>query len=64
MFFKKKKKKKLVDRIVMGIIIGGAVGSVIGLSKNKKAKKFIKDKGEDIYAKGKDIIEDIKDKEE
>ncbi|MCP4523322.1 MAG: hypothetical protein GY828_03820 [Candidatus Gracilibacteria bacterium] len=42
MFFKKKKEStsKKIDKLVTGIIIGGAVASMIGLSKTQKGKKI------------------------
>lgn len=52
-FFKKRreeeeKKKSTLDKIVMGAIIGTAIGSVIGLTmapkKGKEARGFLKDK--------------------
>jgi len=35
----KSKKRKIIDKLIMGAIIGGAIGSVVGLSiKNKRDK--------------------------
>lgn len=45
MFFKKKKAEKsksTVDKLVTGIIIGGAVASMVGLSKTNKWKEITK----------------------
>ncbi len=46
---KKKKKKGMVDKLVMGAIIGGAIGSVVGMTvapkKGDETRKYIKDKG-------------------
>lgn len=39
----KKKKNSAMDKLVMGAIIGGAIGSVIGASLSPKTKK--EDKG-------------------
>jgi len=59
MFFKKKKEKKSkLDKIVMGVIIGGAVGSVIGISQNKKARKFVKMQGDKIVKQGKTYLKE------
>lgn len=60
MFFKKKKsdpskKKGVVDKIVMGTILGGAIGSVVGITlapkSGKETRKYIKDKGKIAYQK-------------
>ena len=44
MFFRKKKEShtKKIDKLVTGIIIWGAVASMIGLSKTEKWKEVIK----------------------
>ncbi len=47
-----KKITKAVDKLVMGIIIGGAVGSVLGMAfspkSGKENRKLVKNKVEDI----------------
>ncbi|PIE85546.1 hypothetical protein CSA08_01435 [Candidatus Gracilibacteria bacterium] len=46
MFFKKKEKiknhAKGFDKLITGLIIGGAVASVLGLSKTERGKKLSK----------------------
>lgn len=58
----KKKKKGVVDKLVMGAIIGGAIGSVVGMTvapkKGEETRKFIKDKGKEAYEKGKEFVEE------
>ena len=45
----KKKKKGMMDKLVMGAIIGGAIGSVIGMSvapkKGKDTREYIAEQG-------------------
>jgi gas vesicle protein len=60
MFFKKKKKsleKKKDTSIVMGLIVGGAIGSVISLlfapDSGKNTRKKVAKKGRDVYEKSK-----------
>jgi gas vesicle protein len=62
MFFKKKKddldiKKKAgqLDKIITGVIIGGAIGSVLGVTLSDKEKR------EAIKEKSKEFIETQKD---
>lgn len=54
-----KKIGRHLDRLVMGIILGGAIGSVLGLTlapkKGKETRAIIKQKGQDILEKGKYI---------
>ncbi len=65
MFHPQEPKKKntlfrIFDKIIMGIIVGGAVGSVIGMSmapkKGKETRQYLKEKGKEAYEKGKQII--------
>lgn len=54
---KENKPKGKLDHIVMGIILGGAVGSVLGLTlaprKGKETREIIKQKGQQLIEKGK-----------
>jgi len=56
-----KKVGRKVDNLIMGVILGGAVGSVLGLAlapkKGADTRKFIKKKGEEIIDKGKEAGE-------
>lgn len=65
MFFKKKnktikienKKKKSAFSLITGIIVGGAVGSVVSLlfapDKGFQTRKKVSKKGKELYKKGK-----------
>lgn len=60
------KKKKLgwaLDKLVMGVIIGGAIGSVLGMvfapQKGKETRKILKEKGKEIYDKHEGEIKDF-----
>lgn len=62
-FHKKKqeseKKKSKIDKLVMGAIVGGAIGSIVGMSiapkKGKETRQLIAQKSKDIYDKGKEL---------
>ncbi|MBI5413227.1 YtxH domain-containing protein [Candidatus Peregrinibacteria bacterium] len=55
-----------LDKIVMGVILGGAIGSVLGLTlaprKGKETRKMIKEKGGEILNKGKEVVGDAAQK--
>ena len=57
---KSKKQKSNIDKLVMGTIMGVAVGSVIGMSiapkKGKETRELIGQKGKDAYEKGKEMM--------
>lgn len=59
-----KKLGKQIDRLVMGIILGGAIGSVIGLTfaprKGKETREIIKKKGEEFVRDHRETIEGAK----
>lgn len=48
-----------LDKLVMGIILGGAVGSVLGLTlaprKGTETRNILKKKGHELLEKGKDV---------
>jgi len=52
-----------IDKLVMGIILGGAIGSVVGLTlaprKGKETRAIIKEKGEALIEKGKEVSQDF-----
>lgn len=72
MFFRSKdpKEKKLrkIDRLVKGLIIGGAVGSVIGITLAPKAgrdtRKILADSSKFAFDKGKALLDSYTKKEE
>ncbi len=53
------RKKSKLDKLVMGAIVGGAIGSVIGMSiapqKGAETREMLAQKGKDVYAKGKEV---------
>lgn len=60
-------KKKIggkIDRLVMGIILGGAIGSVLGLTlaprKGKETREIIKKKGQEFVRDHKEKFEGAK----
>lgn len=59
---KKKKKGGIFDKIMMGAIIGGAIGSVLGMSiapkKGKNTRKILKKGAQEAMAKGKKFLEE------
>ena len=60
----KKKKKGMMDKLVMGAIIGGAIGSVVGLSvapkSGKETREYLKEKSVEAKDKGVKIWEVVK----
>lgn len=52
-------KKSKIDKLIMGAIIGGAIGSVIGVTlapkSGKETRKMLKEKGKDVYKKGQEL---------
>lgn len=59
----KKKKKSLggaLDKIFMGAIIGGAIGSVLGMGlapkKGKETRQFLKEKAKEVIEKAEHLI--------
>ena len=58
-----KKIGKKLDRLIMGIILGGAIGSVLGLTfapkKGKETREILKQKGQDLLEKGKEVGEQL-----
>ena len=48
----KTKKRKIIDKLIMGAIIGGAIGSVVGLSIKAKKDKEKKLLGEEREKEG------------
>lgn len=61
----KKKKRGMMDKVVMGAIVGGAVGSVVGLTvapkKGKETREYLKEKGKEMYSRGKEMSENFID---
>lgn len=54
---------KKLDRLIMGVILGGAIGSVLGLTlaprEGKETRKIIKEKGQELIEKGKEVSENF-----
>ena len=63
---KEEKKKSKIDKLIMGAIVGGAVGSVIGMSiapkKGKETREYIAQKGKELFQKGQEVTEKISEK--
>ena len=61
----KKKKQGTMDKVIFGLLIGGAIGSVLGLTvapdKGKKVRKKIKKGSDDMIDKSKDLLEEHED---
>lgn len=57
----KKKRKGMIDKLVMGAIVGGAIGSVVGLAvapkRGKETREYLKEKGKEVYSRGKEVHE-------
>lgn len=64
----KEKKKSKLDKLIMGAIVGGAVGSVIGMSiapkKGSETREIIAQKGKELIKKGQESLEKIADAKE
>lgn len=56
-----KKKEGTLNKLIMGVILGGAIGSVVGLTlaprKGKETREMIKQKGTELFEKGKESAE-------
>lgn len=61
MFKKKKEKKKRIAKMVKGLIIGGAIGSVLGVTlapkKGKETRDALIKSGKIAYDKGSDLFQ-------
>lgn len=57
------KKRSKIDKLIMGAIVGGAVGSVIGMSiapqKGKETREAIANTGKDLLKKGHELADQI-----
>ena len=49
------KKKSTIDKLIMGAIVGGAIGSVVGMNlapkKGKETREYLTQKGKEIGSK-------------
>lgn len=65
---KEKKKRSKIDKLIMGAIVGGAVGSVIGMSiapkKGSETREIIAQKGKELIKKGQESLEKLSDSTE
>lgn len=59
-----KKIGKQIDKLIMGIILGGAIGSVLGLTfaprKGKETREILKQKGQEFIRDHKETIQSAK----
>jgi gas vesicle protein len=59
-------KKKSVGKLIAGLVIGGTIGSVMGLAfapqKGNRTRKVLKEKAEKALGEGKKIVEKIREK--
>ena len=59
----KEEKKSKIDKLVMGMIVGGAIGSVVGMSiapnKGKDTREYLNKKGKEILQKGQEMSDKI-----
>lgn len=59
---------KKVDRFIMGALLGGAIGSVLGMTmapkKGKETRDILKEKGKKLFQKSKEIIKKTKNETE
>ena len=59
---KKPKIGKKVFRVLTGMVIGSAVGSILGLTlapkKGAETRKYIKDKSMDVFLRSKEALKD------
>ena len=64
---KKKKKGKGLLKMLTGMVVGGAIGSILGLTlapkKGTETRKAIKEKSMELFLKGKEQFEAEKEKE-
>ncbi|MEK7097853.1 MAG: YtxH domain-containing protein [Patescibacteria group bacterium] len=55
---------KKVDRFIMGALLGGAIGSVLGMTlapkKGKETRDILKEKGKKLFQKSKEIVKKTK----
>lgn len=62
----KNKISRNIDKLVMGAIIGGAVGSVVGATlapkSGKETREYLKAKGKELYEKGKEMVHEGEEK--
>lgn len=60
------KEKKKRTGVIMGLIVGGAIGSVLSVlfapDKGEKTRKKVSKQGKEIYKKGKTLAEEFIEK--
>lgn len=63
-----KKVSKGIFKVLTGVIVGGAIGSILGLTlapkKGEETRKAIREKSVDMFMKGKTELENLNPKEE
>ncbi len=59
-----KKIGKGVFKVLTGVVVGGAIGSILGLTlapkKGSETRKVIRDKSMEMFLEGKDKIKEVK----
>lgn len=59
---KKPRVGKKVFRILTGMVVGSAIGSILGLTlapkKGEETRKYLKDKSMEVFLKSKEVLED------
>ncbi len=58
----KKGLRKKIDRLLLGVVVGGAVGSILGVAlapkSGKETRKIVTDRSRETWKKISDIIEE------
>jgi len=60
--------RKKIDRLLVGVVVGGAVGSILGIAlapkAGKETRKFVLDHSRDTWHRIAEILDEKVDKEE
>ena len=55
---KSPKKQNRLDKILMGVVLGGAIGSVLGIGMGSENRKLISKKANKLFNNAKDAVSD------